>query len=86
MTRPWRSSVEEAVGSHGGVPQWLPGCAWKGVPRMRIRDLFAQDTLLVEQVSAILVRAFAEHWPDGWPDLEAARNTVRASVINADVD
>jgi aminoglycoside 6'-N-acetyltransferase I len=47
---------------------------------MRIRDLSAQDTLLVEQASAILVRAFAEHWPQGWPDLEAARNTVRASV------
>jgi GNAT superfamily N-acetyltransferase len=47
---------------------------------MRIRDLSAQDTMLVEQASAILVRAFAEHWPRGWPDLEAARTTVRASV------
>lgn len=47
---------------------------------MRIRDLSAQETMLVEQVSDILVRAFVEHWPDGWPDLEAARTAVRASV------
>jgi aminoglycoside 6'-N-acetyltransferase I len=46
----------------------------------RIRDLSAQETMLVEQVSDILVRAFAEHWPHGWPDREAARTEVRASV------
>lgn len=46
---------------------------------MRIGDLPVHDAALVEQVSAILVAGFAEHWPGGWPDLEAARADVRAS-------
>ncbi|MBF6590409.1 MAG: GNAT family N-acetyltransferase [Ktedonobacterales bacterium] len=47
---------------------------------MRIRDLSADDAPVIEHLAAILVAAFADHWPEAWPDLEAARTEVRASL------
>ena len=32
------------------------------------------------QVAELLVEGFAEHWPDAWPNLDAARLTVRESL------
>ncbi len=46
---------------------------------IQIHDLSPAEATAVEQVAALLVRGFAEHWPDAWPDLEAARAEVRAS-------
>src|SRR5262245_34907989 len=46
---------------------------------MIIRDLTAGDTRLIEQVAAILVEGFREHWPDAWPDMESALEEVRES-------
>ncbi|KPV48302.1 aminoglycoside 6'-acetyltransferase, partial [Kouleothrix aurantiaca] len=46
---------------------------------MRIADLRATDTALIEQIAALLVAAFAEHWPDAWPTLEEARAEVHES-------
>lgn len=45
---------------------------------MRIVELTA-DEELVQQVAAILVEAFREHWPDAWPDMESALEEVRES-------
>jgi aminoglycoside 6'-N-acetyltransferase I len=47
---------------------------------MRIHDLTAEDAQAIEQVAAILVAGFAEHWPGSWPDLDAARAEVRESL------
>ncbi len=47
--------------------------------RLRFRDLTADDAPAIEQVAAMLVSGFADHWPDAWPDLDAARAEVRES-------
>lgn len=44
-----------------------------------IIDLKAEDEPYVQQVAEILVAGFQEHWPDAWPDLEAARTEVQES-------
>lgn len=49
---------------------------------MQIRDLTADDTELIEQVAAMLVAAFAEHWPEAWPTVDAAREEVRESFAS----
>lgn len=46
---------------------------------MRIVDLHAEDEAAIQQVAAMLVAGFAEHWPAAWPDLEAAVAEVRES-------
>jgi aminoglycoside 6'-N-acetyltransferase I len=46
---------------------------------MQIADLRADDAQAIEQVAAILVAAFADHWPAAWPNLAAARVTVLES-------
>jgi aminoglycoside 6'-N-acetyltransferase I len=46
---------------------------------MWIRDLTADDAELIDQVAAMLVAAFAEHWPQAWPTVDAAREEVRES-------
>lgn len=46
---------------------------------MRIIDL-TDDDGLIEQIAALLVAAFAAHWPDAWPDIESARAEVRESL------
>src|SRR5262245_66059442 len=50
---------------------------------MIIRDLTAGDTRLIEQVAAILVEGFREHWPDAWPDMESALGEAREPVGEA---
>lgn len=34
---------------------------------------------MVQQVAALLVEAFREHWPEAWPDMESALEEVRES-------
>jgi aminoglycoside 6'-N-acetyltransferase I len=46
---------------------------------MRIVDLDPGDEQAIQQVAAPLVEAFQEHWPDAWPDMASALETVRAS-------
>ncbi len=46
---------------------------------IRITDLKPYNTEAIEQVAAILVAAFREHWPHAWPDMEAALQEVRES-------
>ena len=46
---------------------------------MKITDLTPNDTNSLNQVAAILVAAFREHWPDAWPDLDSALEEIRES-------
>lgn len=46
---------------------------------MRIIDLI-DDAETIEQIAAILVAAFALHYPDAWPNIAAARLEVRESL------
>lgn len=46
---------------------------------VRITDLLADDAQAIEQVAAILVESFREHWPDAWPDMASALEEVRES-------
>ena len=46
---------------------------------MRIVDLRPDDVTAVRQAAALLVESFAEHWPDAWPDLDAALGEVHES-------
>ena len=47
---------------------------------MQIRDLQDVVQMAQRQAAHLLVAGFAEHWPDAWPDLDAARLTVRESL------
>lgn len=47
--------------------------------KVDIRDLQPDDADTVEQVAALLVAGFREHWPDAWSTLESARSEVRES-------
>ena len=47
---------------------------------MRITDLKATAHAAREQAAALLVVGFAEHWPEAWPDIAAARRTVGESL------
>jgi aminoglycoside 6'-N-acetyltransferase I len=46
---------------------------------MEIVDLRAADEERIQAVAALLVAAFAEHWPEAWPDLASAVAEVRES-------
>jgi aminoglycoside 6'-N-acetyltransferase I len=46
---------------------------------MQIIDLSPEDNQAIEQVAAILVAGFKEHWPDAWPDMDSALEEVRES-------
>ncbi len=46
---------------------------------MHIVDLTPDHPAYIEQIAAILVAAFREHWPEAWPNIEAARAEVRES-------
>ncbi|HEX6291742.1 MAG TPA: GNAT family N-acetyltransferase [Herpetosiphonaceae bacterium] len=46
---------------------------------MHITDLHPTDEQIILQIAEMLVAGFAEHWPDAWPNLEAALEEVRES-------
>jgi len=46
---------------------------------MRIIDLGVSDSQAIEQVASIVVEAFREHWPEAWPNMEAALEEVAES-------
>jgi aminoglycoside 6'-N-acetyltransferase I len=46
---------------------------------MRICDLDPNDRRTIEQVAALLVEGFREHWPNAWPDIGSAIEEVRES-------
>jgi aminoglycoside 6'-N-acetyltransferase I len=46
---------------------------------MKIIDLTPENENAIVQVAEFLVEAFKEHWPDAWPNIEAARKEVEES-------
>lgn len=46
---------------------------------MHIIDLLPGDEKAIQQVAALLVEGFKEHWPNAWPTIDAALDEVRAS-------
>jgi aminoglycoside 6'-N-acetyltransferase I len=48
---------------------------------LTIRDLTADDDKLIEQMAAMLVEGFREHWSDAWPELDDAREEVRGMLV-----
>jgi aminoglycoside 6'-N-acetyltransferase I len=46
---------------------------------MRIVDLCLDDKKAVRQAAALLIEGFREHWPQAWPDMNAALEEVRES-------
>lgn len=49
---------------------------------MHIRDLTPDD---LDPAAQLLVAAFAEHWPDAWPTLDAARDEVREALADGHI-
>lgn len=47
---------------------------------MRIIDLAPAAEEVIQQVAALLVESFREHWPEAWPTLADALEEVRASL------
>jgi len=46
---------------------------------LQIQDLSKDDHSAINQVAAMLVEGFREHWPDAWPTLEDALAEVNES-------
>ena len=42
----------------------------------RIVNLADAGDVAIREAAALLVEGFAEHWPEAWPDLDAARRSV----------
>jgi len=47
---------------------------------MRIIDLSSDAEEIIQQLAALLVEAFREHWPEAWPTLADGLEEVRASL------
>ena len=47
---------------------------------MRIIDLHPDDQATIQQAATLLVEGFKEHWPDAWPDVDAALQEVRGAL------
>jgi aminoglycoside 6'-N-acetyltransferase I len=45
---------------------------------MRMMSFPATQPHLQEQMAALLVAAFREHWPEAWPEMDSAREEVAA--------
>lgn len=43
---------------------------------MKIIDLCKEDNEYIKQAAQLLVDGFKKNWPDGWPDIESAMETV----------
>ncbi len=48
---------------------------------MQIIRLRAEDERVLDAAAALLVDGFREHWPEAWPDLEAALEEVREATV-----
>jgi aminoglycoside 6'-N-acetyltransferase I len=48
---------------------------------VRIINFASDDTDTVRQAAELLFEVFREHWPDAWPDLDAALEEVRDSLV-----
>jgi len=47
---------------------------------MRIVDLPADDVDVMRQAATLLVEGFKEHWPNGWPTINAALEEVHEAL------
>jgi aminoglycoside 6'-N-acetyltransferase I len=47
--------------------------------RFSIVDLDPGDEEIIRQAAVLLVEGFKDHWPDAWPDMDAALQEVRES-------
>jgi len=47
---------------------------------MHIIDLRSASEAAIQQAAVLLVEGFKTHWPDAWPDLEAALQEVHESL------
>jgi aminoglycoside 6'-N-acetyltransferase I len=46
---------------------------------IQIVDLDPTNDQMIQEVAALLVEGFKEHWPDAWPDVESALDEIRES-------
>ena len=46
---------------------------------MQIQELSKENTAAIQQVAALLVDGFKEHWPDSWSTLESAVEEIHES-------
>jgi aminoglycoside 6'-N-acetyltransferase I len=49
-------------------------------PRFSIADLDPGDEAAVRQTATLLVEGFKDHWPDAWPNADAALKEVQESL------
>ena len=49
---------------------------------MQIMDLRADDAAAIRQIAEMMVEAFREHWPEAWPNLEAALEEVHEALAD----
>lgn len=49
---------------------------------MPIIDLCPDDREAIQQVASLLAQGFKEHWPNAWPEMDAALQTVQESFAS----
>ena len=47
---------------------------------MRIVNFPADDADVIHQAATLLVEGFKVHWPNGWPDMDAALEEVHEAL------
>ncbi len=47
---------------------------------MQIADLHVDNQAAIEQTANLLVEGFKEHWPNAWPDMDAALKEVQEAL------
>ena len=52
---------------------------------MKMADFQVAETDAQEQAAQLLVEGFAEHWPRAWPDMDAAKRTVRDELAKGGI-
>ncbi len=53
---------------------------------MHLCDLRPDDEFAIQQAARLLVEGFAEHWPNGWPTLEAALEEVHETLAEGNLN
>ena len=91
----WRVAQRQAHrghrGRHGCGVLRFPGDGWAGKPvidteiGVRVVDLLPGDERVIRQCAALLVEGFREHWPNVWPDMDAALTEVHECLESGNI-
>lgn len=63
-------------------PRFSRASCWDGAGSLGAVKIITLDRSKFDAAATLLVDGFAEHWPDAWPTLEAARSEVEQALAS----